>query len=186
MFKPAGSIAKLFFICFIGLVSCSEKGSYKRKIGRLISSEIVFPDTTCLLTKTSEAYDLKAVAKMVVYFDAETCASCALSRIWKWDEMSKITERSDGRFQTVFIFTPEKDDVSMVERIVSRMNMERRIVYVDRNSSFRTNNPFIPEEPLFHTFLVNQKNNIVLVGDPTSSAELWKLYEETINGLIGK
>lgn len=78
--------------------------------------------------------NLDIPAKMIVYFDAETCASCALSRIWEWDEVSHITQSSNGKFQTLFIFTPKQKDLQTVKRIFQGMHMENRLVYVDGNA----------------------------------------------------
>ena len=128
--------------------------------------------------------NLDIPAKMIVYFDAETCASCALSRIWEWDEVSHITLTSNGKFQTLFIFTPKQKDLQTVKRIFQGMNMENRLVYIDSLQNFISNNPIIPEDALFHTFLLDRENRIVLVGNLVHNEKLWELYEHTIDQLI--
>ena len=82
-------------ISIILLLSCTEHHR-KKQIEQLFSTEIILPDTSSLFNKALDSINLNIPAKMVIYFDAETCASCALSRIWEWDEVSHITQASNG------------------------------------------------------------------------------------------
>lgn len=170
-------------ISIILLLSCTEHHR-KKQIGQLFSTEIILPDTSSLFNKALDSINLNIPAKMVVYFDAETCASCALSRIWEWDEVSHITQASNGKYQTLFIFTPKQKDLSAVKRVFQGMHMESKLVYIDDRQDFITNNPTIPEDAMFHTFLLDRKNKIVLVGNPVHNEKLWELYKNTIDQLI--
>ncbi len=170
-------------ISIILLSSCT-KHHRKKQIGQLFSTEIILPDTSSLFNKALDSINLNIPAKMVVYFDAETCASCALSRIWEWDEVSHITQASNGKYQTLFIFTPKQKDLSTVKRVFQGMHMENKLVYIDDRQDFITNNPTIPEDAMFHTFLLDRKNKIVLVGNPVHNEKLWELYKNTIDQLI--
>ena len=170
-------------ISIILLSSCT-KHPRKKQIGQLFSTEIILPDTSSLFNKALDSINLNIPAKMVVYFDAETCASCALSRIWEWDEVSHITQASNGKYQTLFIFTPKQKDLSTVKRVFQGMHMENKLVYIDDRQDFITNNPTIPEDAMFHTFLLDRKNKIVLVGNPVHNEKLWELYKNTIDQLI--
>lgn len=169
-------------ISIILLLSCTEHHR-KKQIEQLFSTEIILPDTSSLFNKALDSINLNIPAKMVVYFDAETCASCALSRIWEWDEVSHITQAS-GKYQTLFIFTPKQKDLSTVKRVFQGMHMENKLVYIDDRQDFITNNPTIPEDAMFHTFLLDRKNKIVLVGNPVHNEKLWELYKNTIDQLI--
>lgn len=170
-------------ISIILLLSCTEHHR-KKQIEQLFSTEIILPDTSSLFNKALDSINLNIPAKMVVYFDAETCASCALSRIWEWDEVSHITQANNGKYQTLFIFTPKQKDLSTVKRVFQGMHMENKLVYIDDRQDFITNNPTIPEDAMFHTFLLDRKNKIVLVGNPVHNEKLWELYKNTIDQLI--
>ena len=170
-------------ISIILLLSCTEHHR-KKQIEQLFSTEIILPDTSSLFNKALDSINLNIPAKMVIYFDAETCASCALSRIWEWDEVSHITQASNGKYQTLFIFTPKQKDLSTVKRVFQGMHMENKLVYIDDRQDFITNNPTIPEDAMFHTFLLDRKNKIVLVGNPVHNEKLWELYKNTIDQLI--
>lgn len=170
-------------ISIILLLSCTEHHR-KKQIEQLFSTEIILPDTSSLFNKALDSINLDIPAKMLVYFDAETCASCALSRIWEWDEVSHITQASNGKYQTLFIFTPKQKDLSTVKRVFQGIHMENKLVYIDDRQDFITNNPTIPEDAMFHTFLLDRKNKIVLVGNPVHNEKLWELYKKTIDQLI--
>ena len=170
-------------ISIILLLSCTERHR-KKQLEQLFSTEIILPDTSSLFNKALDSINLDIPAKMLVYFDAETCASCALSRIWEWDEVSHITQTSNGKYQTLFIFTPKQKDLSTVKRVFQGIHMENKLVYIDDRQDFITNNPTIPEDAMFHTFLLDRKNKIVLVGNPVHNEKLWELYKNTIDQLI--
>lgn len=174
----------LVSVSILLLFSCTENHHRKKQLERLFSTEIIMPDTACLFDKTLNFTNLDIPAKMVVYFDAETCASCALSRIWEWDEVSQITNSNKGRFQTLFIFAPKQKDLASVKRTFLSMHLENKLVYIDEHREFITNNPAIPEATMFHTFLLDRENKIVLVGNPVHNEKLWGLYESTIDQLI--
>lgn len=76
----------LILIHLILCFSCAENRYRKKQIKQLFSTEIILPDTSFLFDRALDTVNLNIPAKMVVYFDAETCASCALSRIWEWDD----------------------------------------------------------------------------------------------------
>lgn len=170
-------------ISIILLLSCTERHR-KKQLEQLFSTEIMLPNTSFLFNKTLDSTNLDIPAKMIVYFDAETCASCALSRIWEWDEVSHITQTSCGKYQTLFIFTPNPKDLQSVKQVFKGMHMENKLVYLDEQNDFITSNPTIPKDAMFHTFLLDRDNKIVLVGNPVYNEKLWGLYKNTISQLI--
>lgn len=174
----------LILIHLILCFSCAENRYRKKQIKQLFSTEIILPDTSLLFDRALDTVNLNIPAKMVVYFDAETCASCALSRIWEWDDVSLLTQNSSGKFQVLFIFTPKQDDVKVVKQAFRKMRMENKLVYIDDRQYFTTKDPNIPKEPLYHTFLLNRENKIVLVGNPVYNDKLWNLYKTLISQLM--
>jgi hypothetical protein len=46
--------------------------------------------------------------------------------------------------------------------------------------SFRRANPHIPDDPLFHTFVLNEQDSVVLVGDPFKNEKMEKLLLKVI------
>lgn len=102
----------LILIHLILCFSCAENRYRKKQIKQLFSTEIILPDTSFLFDRALDTVNLNIPAKMVVYFDAETCASCALSRIWEWDDVSLLTQNSSGKFQVLNSISSEFHSIS--------------------------------------------------------------------------
>ena len=74
-----------------------------------------------------------------------------------------------------FYFAPKN-----VKEIVSILRLERFDVpvFIDYEREFEKLNP-LPENQLFRTFLLDENNKIILVGNPTRGME--KLYLKVLN-----
>ena len=57
-------------------------------------------------------------------------------------------------------------------------------VFYDPDGAFERANPQLPANPLFHTFLLDRDNRVVLVGSPIGNPKMWELCKSTIDRLI--
>lgn len=174
----------LILISIILFLSCTETRHRKKQLERLFSTEIILPDTSLLFNKSPDSLNWDIPAKMVMYFDAEICASCAIAHIEEWNKIKHITETKKNKFRTLFIFAPKQKDIQTIKQVFQVIHLENKLVYIDDRQNFITNNPTIPEDAMFHTFLLDRKNKIVLVGNPVHNEKLWELYKNTIDQLI--
>lgn len=55
-------------------------------------------------------------------------------------------------------------------------------VYLDSANTFARQNQHIPSDVLFHTFLLDENMNVVLVGDPISNKEINKIFWDILKG----
>jgi len=53
-------------------------------------------------------------------------------------------------------------------------------VFVDSCYAFTRINPFIPHNTIMHTFLLNQNDSIVLVGNPLRNKKIEELVQKII------
>ena len=56
--------------------------------------------------------------------------------------------------------------------------------YIDEKYHFRKLNPKIPDNPMYHTFLINNKG-IILVGNPLHNDKIKNIFYKTIESEIG-
>ena len=54
-------------------------------------------------------------------------------------------------------------------------------VYIDKNSSFKSNNKTLPKDARFHYFLINSRNLPIFVGNPLSNQQLNELFINVLN-----
>ena len=57
-------------------------------------------------------------------------------------------------------------------------------VYVDTAYVLRKENPQIPVDPIYHTFLLNEKDSVILVGNPLENVEIENIFRHTIDSII--
>lgn len=53
-------------------------------------------------------------------------------------------------------------------------------VYIDTQGVFQQNNPHLSKNKLLHTFLLDENNNVILVGNPVRNLRVKDLYDKAI------
>ena len=87
--------------------------------------------------------------------------------------------RESGSFEYMIIISPTYENS---ESILNHLTHEKSPfpVFWDSNGSFyRINN--IPQDPRFHTFLINEFRRPVFVGNPLVNETLMKLFQDVLN-----
>lgn len=100
--------------------------------------------------------------KLCVYVGPDYCTSCYLKKMFQWEDF--IEMEKGGEFFIYFIFTPQEGCENNFHRFFYQAELNHPF-YIDKNKEFLTLNPHIPQEAPFHTFLLNENNNVILVGD---------------------
>ena len=78
-------------------------------------------------------------------------------------------------------FSPKR-----IENLKSGLHVHRfdLPVFYDPDGAFERANPQLPENPVFHTVLLDRDNRVVLVGSPIGNPKMWELYKSTIARLV--
>ncbi len=63
-------------------------------------------------------------------------------------------------------------------------NSNRLLELANELQTFIQNNTWIPDDKMYHTFLIDSNNKIVLVGDPRRYESLMVLFENIISGAV--
>lgn len=103
----------------------------------------------------------EATLKYIIYVDSSECSPCMLKNAYKWND---------------YIYKFNNDSISF-SYIISSQNSREVIeqtresgfcqaVFVDTACVFSKQNPHIPQESMYHVFLLDKGNNVVLVGNP--------------------
>ena len=156
-------------------LACSkQKSSLKEDVMRLQSKEIHIPfdSMQCfngIFPSIPNRNNLKY--KLVVYTDSLSCSSCSLKRLFYWEPLIDSLHSS---LDFVFIFSPKKDEIVRVKETLRIENLNCP-VYIDTCSAFTRANPHIPANELMHTFLLNDKDSVILVGNPKSNPRIKEL-----------
>ena len=126
---------KIFILSLVCLLfSCTEK-NIKREILQLQSQKILIPTDSMLHqingrdTILGNTFD-KSI-KLVVYSDSSICSSCALQALNKWDSFIQKANKSQGKLQLFFIFSPRKREVIQVKNMIATYALDYP-VFIDK------------------------------------------------------
>lgn len=151
-----------------------KKSTLSQEILRLQSQKVNIPFDSMLrfnaLSSDASENSLKNY-KIVIYTDSVSCSSCSIKRLFNWEPLIDSLQES---LSFIFIFSPQKEDI---ERVKQTLLTERLSwpVYIDTCSAFDRRNPHIPDNSLMHTFLLNENDSVVLVGNPQSNPRIKEL-----------
>lgn len=168
--------------------SCSKKGQVKGEL-EAFQSQII---TLCLdsmeYVERGQEVDSEINApsfQWVVYADSLVCSSCKLSEMYKWDELLRKVGMYGEDLKFYFIFSPSTEDRLGFDWTVRTYAPEYPI-YIDTLGIFERSNPHLPHNPMFHTFLLDENNNVLLVGNPLENEKIEEMFWQIVEEKLGK
>ena len=137
--------------------------------------------TLILTTNNSSYYDIHLKAHLLdALFICLEKSSIIQNRwynkVYSCDKLSLIE----------FIFQPlsfKRNELRLSMRKKADLNSH---VYVDTVNAFLNENRNIPKSSLLQTFLLDEQNNVILVGDPTSNPRIKKLFWRIVKEKLGE
>ena len=177
----------LFLLCSAIFLGCG-KIKLKNELKDFVGLKITIPHN---LQATVQGKDTLLSGfgdrdmKLVVFFDSVGCSSCQVKQMNQWQEIIDFSKATKQKFNIVFIFSPKIGKSFLHEvRNSLRASQFSYPVFIDTLSSFLSANPAIPDDKRFHTFLLDENNKVVLVGNPQGNEKLWQLYKGEIQNRI--
>lgn len=153
------------------------KSSKQREMETLMKEwygkEIFFPKgmVATIMGDSSIVYSdldyVKKSRKIVFYADSLECVDCDLNLL-EWMDFMEVADSVTGQdISFLFYFSPKKE-----KEIISTLRLERFDVpvFIDYECKFEKLNR-LPNNQLFRTFLLNENNKIILIGNPTHGME---------------
>lgn len=186
---------KLFFIIsllcsaliYIGCKSPEEK--IDEIITQMKSKPVSIPysQMSCWINDTiqkSRPWEKTAQLKLVVFTDSSSCSECTLKRMYLWSDFVKLEQKYKNQFYIMFIFQTKKG--TNVPKMATSFHLTElnHPIYVDSKDVFRKLNPHLPEGEMYSIYLLDENNNIQLVGSPLFNTgiedELHNILEEKL------
>lgn len=110
---------------------------------------------------------------LVIYYDHNECVACHSNRLNNWNKFIKQCKKEN--IDILYIFSPEQKDVDYLRTNILSQRFKYP-VYIDTCEYIKKQNPWIPENSLFHTFLLDYEKKVILVGDPRRNKKLMDLF----------
>ena len=97
--------------------------------------------------------------------------------------MGKLQPYAD-RLQVYFIFRPLSESIGSF-RLTLKSMMLSYPIYMDTTGVFRRTNPQLPSNPMFHTFLLDENNEVLAVGNPLENEKIDRMFWRTVKEKLG-
>lgn len=173
----------LSILIFLALPACRE--SKTDEITRLVKEwqgkEIVFPKnmTFTLYGKDTVEYKISSTQhKILMYVDSFGCTSCKL-QLSKWKEfIHSVDSAYNYSLPVIIVFNPK--DLDEIQYLL-RKNKFGYPICIDKEDELNRTNRF-PSDSKFQTFLLNEKNQVVGIGNPIHSIGIKEFYLKTVTG----
>ena len=177
----------LYILCIVlSLSFCACQENEEDRVKRLVQEwrgkEIKFPKEPIFTQFVTDTVNYKipdADYKVVMYVDSSGCISCKL-QLPKWKEFkAQIDSLSEETVPFVFFFQ-SKDNNEL--RRIFLIDSFSWPVCIDTEDRFNALNHF-PSESIFHVFLLDRNNKVVVIGNPVFNLQIRDLYLKEIAGI---
>lgn len=178
------------FICIVlFFVACSNRErQFSKEIKVLQSKTIQLPSKGLVMQqgKWVQKIDVnKEVLKLVVYADSVGCTPCAINHIDSWERFINYAKQFNNQLRFYFIFSPMKKELHGIELMIANTKFDYPIL-LDTLGEFEKLNPHLPKNKALHTFLLDENNNVILVGNPSQNRKIKEMFCKTVEEKLGK
>lgn len=165
-------------LIFLFALGCSNREDCLREVLLKFSSRPVVIQDSAMPFETNDS----STYRLVFYIDSVGCTGCTISSLAEKEQQA----RQDSilkKIRFVYIFDIDSTEQQNVQNLLFRYRIEGDI-HIDTHKSFIQDNPHFPDNPLFHTFLINNSDSVILVGDPFANERIMGLLNSVIDNQI--
>ena len=164
-------------VLFIGLIACKQGERIQKDIEGLKSRpiDLCLEKLPCYINGHDTIYTERenVIYKWVIYIGPSACTSCFVTHMIDYEMISPKMQAYDVDIIFVFDFIKnEHEDLSSLIRLSAYPYW----CIIDEESLFREQNPHIPSNPLLHSFLLDEKDSVILVGNPVRNKKIEELF----------
>ena len=176
-------------ICSLICACNSQKKELQEKVEKLQSMEINIPYEQMVCWTSDSIMEKspwnKAKLKLIHYVDSNMCSTCYLANNVKNSFVLRMESLSNNDFYNIFIVSPNNKRRKTLE-----MDFQDKLIpqtiFVDTSNVFIAANPNIPSESIYHTFLLDENNKVILVGNPVLNKEVGEMMLSIVEKKLGK
>lgn len=179
-------VCKLVWVLFLALIlffGCKENNQ-KKEVKRIVkewqNKEVVFPPNLVFTKYGKDTLNFEippSSYKIIMYVDSIGCTSCKL-QLHKWKKfISEVDSVTNGEVPILFFFHPK--DLREISYLLKRDGIDIPVC-IDINDDINTFNHF-PSQQEFQTFLLNDENKVVFIGNPIHNIRIKEMYLKEIS-----
>lgn len=181
-----GRLTLMIGVLVISLCHSCKKQQINREIKKIYGTKIVIPDNLSVKYHGNDTLyhgQEKGLATLIIWYDSLQCAACNLNYIERWNRFFEYCEDSVKGIKAMVIFSPSSNELYKFESSLKITDFNYP-VYVDYGNEFADLNSLIANCRSQKIFLLDNNQQIVLVGNPYHNNQMWNLYKSTMNTLI--
>ncbi|MCM1111006.1 MAG: DUF1573 domain-containing protein [Clostridium sp.] len=175
-------IKRIILIHLILAFSCScnqNRTKQTEMVSMLAGKQITLPDNlVCKIQNDTIAFDFaESDYTIVVYLDSAGCTPCRM-KLPAWDEVIDEMNSKDG-VDVRFLMVINAEINTDSEFILKRDKFKHPVSYDPEGTFIQKND--LPEEDVYHTFLLDHNGEIVLIGNPVFNPKVRELFLKVIS-----
>lgn len=175
-------------VCCILFTACNDpKDKMQHNIQQMQSTPIYIPysDMACWTEDSISSIDLckQAKLKLVHYVDSVQCTTCYLQKVAQYEKLFQLEQETNYRFVNVFVIAPGSNRKRML-LLDHKDKLLPQMLFVDTAHVFTEKNKTIPSEEIYHTFLLNENDSVILVGNPVVYPKIAEIFYSTVKGRL--
>lgn len=180
----------LFLVITILVISCStRRQQYVQEIKNLQSKPILLPTKGLVIQQGKKVKEgpLNEYERLnlVIYADSLECTTCALNHIDSWQSVIEYAKHYNNQLNLSFIFSSMKNKQYAIELFLTHKMFDCPIL-LDTLGEFEKLNPHLPKNRALHTFLLDENNNVILVGNPLRNKKIEEMFYQIVEEKLGK
>lgn len=171
----AGIISICLICGFLYYFSSYSEHDLKLQVAEMQGKELDlnFKNAEVYFNGFDTIYKGNGANKLVIFVDSLSCAACSLNNLIRYYVINDTLRQRDGHI--VIVLHSQK---SRVNDIRKKIKVEKFPFWciIDKKGEFIQNNPFIPNNIVLHSFMLDIYNRITLVGDPSLNPKIKELF----------
>lgn len=167
---------------FLLLIFLSCQNSQKEQVRTILQEwegrTIQYPEKMVFTIRGNDTVDFSLAGKYKIlsYVDSTGCTSCKLG-LKEWSEyISQMDSLTAGQIKFLFFFFP-KDGTEIYQTL--RINRFAYPICIDNTDALNELNKF-PSDERFQTFLLNESDSVLAIGNPIHNPKIKELYLKII------
>ncbi|MDD7454826.1 MAG: hypothetical protein PUK70_01040 [Bacteroidales bacterium] len=171
----------IFAVMLSLLLPCSCR-DYRvgRRMKAMMENPIVIPERLSTAWRDTVITGSVALCHplLVIHVDSSYCSTCVIPKLNRYSPLY-AQSLSEGTFRLAVIVSSPHGEARHICHQVGLHHFDFP-VYVDLENEFDLLNPSIPSDRRFHSFLTDSLGRPRLIGDPTASEHLMKIFNEVL------
>lgn len=170
----------LYALLTLSFGGCVKKGTADilEQMGKA-PVQLCTDQMACVIPDSVVGFDCDAEElKLVVFSDTTNCSQCYISHLMDWNDLLQL-ENNYPKLSFYFVMAARKNEGNILSELLRNCGL-RHVVYVDTANVFLSKNPHINVPEVFHTFLLDKDNRVVLVGNPLKNQAIYEIFMDIL------